>query len=816
MTRSIISDRLPRALVCVAIVFTSLQSAVGANRPAKGDPAVASVVPLGATPFAANQVCLLDGPFRENQVRNLNYLLSIENDRLLHMFRVTAGLPSTAKPLGGWESPQCWVRGHSMGHYLTACALMVAATGDQRLKTKADAIVAELAKCQEALARKGCHSGYLAAIPEEHYDNLDAGRQVWAPWYVYHKIMAGLLDMYVHCGNRQALDVLGKSADWVKFRVDRLSTQQMQRSLNTEFGGMNEVLANLYAVTGNPDHLRLARAFDHKAVFDPLAADRDCLNGLHANTQIPKMIGAAREYEMTGEKRYRDIAKSFWRNVVTKRSFVLGGNSDREHFFPPEEASEHLGPMAMETCNTYNMLKLTWHLFSWEPSAEIMDFYERALFNHILGSQDPVKGTGIYFASVRPGFFKLYATPFDSFWCCTGTGMENPARYSEAIYFHDDGALLVNLFVASRLTWAQKGMVLTQDTRFPEHDSTRLALACKQPLALAIKVRWPGWARNAIRITVNGEPQRVVGQPGCYVTIERTWKDGDRIDVRMPMQLHAEGVPGDPQRNALLYGPIVLAGELGSDPITTTGCYLMSNASMLWMRCPEVPMFVGDPSSVLSHIEPVSGKPLTFRSVGVGRPSDVSLIPYYRLHHQRFNIYWRLCTEQQWQKIAADRQSALLARRQLEPRMVDEILFGDSSQHLHKLQGKFVSEAFQDRVWCESVRGGDFHFELKVQPDRPMRLCCTYWGDEKEETVQLFTGKTSPTGPRLFDILIDGRKIATQTLKPDRPSEFFDIEYAIPEDVTRGKTRVVVTFQSHSNATAGRLFGCSMLRARIP
>lgn len=802
--------------MAVAIILTARLSSAEVDSQTDFKPVIAPVMPLGATPFAAKDVCLLDGPFRENQIRNLNYLLGIDNDRLLHMFRVTAGLPSTAKPLGGWESPQCWVRGHSMGHYLTACALMVAATGDPRLKTKADALVAELAKCQEALLRKGCHAGYLAAIPEEHYDNLDAGRAVWAPWYVYHKIMAGLLDMHLHCGNRQALAVLGKSADWVKFRVDRLSAQQMQRTLNMEFGGMNEVLANLYAVTGNSDHLRLARAFDHKAVFDPMAAGKDCLNGLHANTQIPKMIGAACEYEMTGEKRYRDIATFFWRNVATQRSFVLGGNSDREHFFPPEDFHEHLSPMAMETCNSYNMLKLTRHVFSWEPSAPIMDFYERALFNHILGSQDPVKGTGIYFASVRPGFFKLYATPFDSFWCCTGTGMENPARYGEAIYFHNDRALLVNLFMASRLSWTEKGLVVAQETQFPDQDSTRLTLACKRPVTLAVKIRWPGWARRGIRVAVNGEPQKVVGQPGCYVTIERTWKDADRIDVRLPMILHCEPLPGDPQTVALLYGPIVLAGELGADALTTTGCYLMSNASMLWVRCPEVPIFLGDAGSVLSHIEPVPGRPLTFRSVGVGRPRDVSLVPYYRLHHQRLNIYWRLCSQDEWQKIAAARQSALLARQQLEPRIVDEILLGDSSEHKHKLQGKFVSEEFRNRVWCESTRGSDFNFELKVERDRPMRLLCTYWGEEKDQTVQLFTGKMNPTGPRQFDILVDGRKIATQSLKRDKPGEFFDVEYSIPEDLTRGKSHVTVKFQAHPGATAGRLFGCAMLRGRTP
>jgi DUF1680 family protein len=772
------------------------------------------VVALKARPFEVKDVRLLDGPFRDNQLRDLDYLLSIDGDRLLHMFRVTAGLPSTAKPLGGWESPHCRIRGHSMGHYLSACALLFASTGEQRLKTKADALVADLARCQEALPKQGCRAGYLGAIPEQFYDDLDAGRQVWAPWYVCHKIMAGLLDVYLHCGNRQALDVLCTSADWVKGRVDRLSEAHMQRALQTEFGGMNEVLANLYAVTGNPEHLRLARAFDHKAVFDPLARGRDCLDGLHANTQIPKIIGAACEYEMTGERRYRDMATFFWRNVVDQRSFVLGGNSDREHFFPHEEFPQHLSPLAMETCNTYNMLKLTGHLFAWEPSAEIMDYYERALWNHILGSTDPVKGTGIYFASVRPGSFKLYATPLDSFWCCTGTGMENPARYSESIYFHTDRSLLVNQFMASRFTWADRGLVVTQETRFPEQDSTRLTLSCKRPLTMAVQIRWPGWARGAMSVQINGHSQPIAGRPGSYVTLDRTWNDGDRIDVRLPMHLHAEALPGDPTAIALLYGPIVLAGRLGTDALATSGCYLMSNANMLWPRCPEVPVLLGDAASVLARIQPVEGKPLTFVTVGVGRPNDVTLIPYYRLHHERLNVYWRICTQEQWQTIAAARHGALLARRQLESRLVDEILLGEATQHRHKFQGRVASEAFRDRIWVESVRGGQFSFELKVQPDRPMCLRCTYWGEEREETVGLFTGRKSPTGPRLFDILIDGRSIATQRLKPDRPGEFFDVDYPLPEELTRGKTSVTITFKSHPNATAGRLFGCVMIRGK--
>ena len=306
---------------------------------------------------------------------------------------------------------------------------MYASTGDPRFKARGDLVVAELAKVQAALAAKGFNTGYLSAFPEELIDRVDARQRVWAPYYTLHKIMAGLLDMSQLAGNRQALDILLKQAAWVKFRMDRLTRDRQQAMLMTEHGGMTEVLANLYAVTGNPDHLRLARAFDHDFVLDPLGRGEDRLDGLHANTQIPKIIGAAREYELTGEARYRDIARFFWNRVALHRSYANGGHSDDEAFFPVEHFSEHLGDSASETCNTYNMLKLTRHLFSWEPDASLMDYYERALFNHILTSQDPETGMMIYYCPMPPGAFRTYSTPDASFWCCVGTGMENHAKY---------------------------------------------------------------------------------------------------------------------------------------------------------------------------------------------------------------------------------------------------------------------------------------------------------------------------------------------------------------------------------------------------
>lgn len=599
-------------------------------------------VALKAYPFDLRQVRLLDGPFRDAMMRGQKYLLSLDADRLLHMFRITAGLSSSAKPYGGWEEPKVELRGHSLGHYLSACALMYSSTGDDRLKARAAGIVAELAKIQQAMQSGGFHAGYLSAFPEEFFDRVDARQKVWAPYYTLHKIMAGLLDVYQLCENRQALDVLVKLADWVKFRVERLSDDQQQQALETEFGGMMEVLENLFGITGNPYYLETARKFDHRKVFDPLARGEDPLNGLHANTQIPKAIGAARDYELTGEMRYHNIARFFWQRVAHFRSYVIGGNSDGEMFFPPETFSKHLGASSTETCNTYNMLKLTRHLFQWEPSAEIMDFYERGLYNHILASQDPETGMVTYYVPLKPGAFRTYSTPEESFWCCVGTGMENHAKYGDTIYFHSNTALYVNLFIASELNWKEKGLAVRQETRFPEEDKTRLTFSAQQPVHLALKIRHPSWAKSTIRVTINGKSEPVKSNPGSYFTVERTWKNGDIIEVHFPMSLQMESMPDDPKIVALLYGPIVLAGDLGKEGLDSTKRYGPMAPQIGKLPAVEIPSFACDLKEVLAKIKPEPGAALTFRTQGIGHPRDVLLVPFYKAFDRQYTVYWQV------------------------------------------------------------------------------------------------------------------------------------------------------------------------------
>lgn len=573
---------------------------------AAADPIATPVSPLfvpRARSFPAADVRLLPGPFLDAQRRNERYLLSLDPDRLLHTFRLNVGLPTSAKPYGGWEEPKIELRGHSLGHYLSALALASASSGDPRFCQRAEAIVAELAKCQAASPGAGFNAGYLSAFPESFIDRVEARQPVWAPWYTLHKIMAGLLEVHQLCGNAQALAVVAGMADWIKFRVDRLPPAQMQASLDAEFGGMNEVLANLYAVTGNPEHLRLAKAFDHARMFDPLARGEDRLNGFHANTQIPKMIGAAREFELTGDPRYRDIARTFWEAVAERRSYVIGGHSDTEHFFPVNEFARHLSPDTAETCNTYNMLKLTHHLWEWEPSARTMDFYERGLYNHILASQDPATGMFVYLMSLKPGHFKTYSTPHDSFWCCVGTGMENHAKYADLIFAHAADSLLVNLFIPAELHWRERGVVVRQETEFPDEGVTRLGFQCAQPTELTVKIRRPGWAGNGFAVRVNGRKQSALGAADAYVAITRTWQSGDRLEVNLPLKLRAEPLPGASNIVALLYGPIVLAGELGREGMPSP--YARVQTDLNGVPAPEVPVFVTAPGRLLDHVRRV-------------------------------------------------------------------------------------------------------------------------------------------------------------------------------------------------------------------
>src|SRR5262245_21879696 len=776
------------------VVARTFQAGVGGpERAALQTTVVADKVPFKARAFDLQDVRLLDGPFEQAQKLDQDYLLSLDQDRLLHNFRVNAGMPSSAKPLGGWEAPDVELRGHTVGHYLSALALMYAATGDERFKSRADSMVAELGKIQAEQARK-FHAGYLSAFPEEFFDRVDARQRVRAPYYTIHKIMAGLLDVHELCGNAQALEMVTKMADWVKFRVDRLSEEQQQRALSTEFGGMNEVLANIYAATGNAEYLRVAHTFDHKAIFDPLARREDPLNGLHANTQFPKIIGAAREYELTGDTRFRDITTFFWDRVVHHRTYVMGGNSDGESFFPEEEFSKHLGASGPETCNTYNMLKLTRHVFEWSADAGAMDFYERALFNHILPSQDPATGMVLYYCPLRPGAWKSFSTPDDSFWCCVGTGMENHTKYGDTIYFHDNDSLYVNLFIPSELTWKDKGIVVRQETKFPEEEATHLAITVKQPTRLALKIRQPAWASSGLNVEVIGEGPARSLEPSAsgYVTIDREWKSGDRVDVRMPMSLHTTAMPDNPHMIAVMYGPMVLAGDLGKEGLEDVKRYGPSAPQVGRVRTPVIPAFVTDTAAIEKSVTSKivsDGAPLRFKTKGLAQPHDVTLEPLYRINDQRYTVYWNVYSPTEWTRHNTDLAATDARRKEFERRTIDSVIVDRAdNEKAHALQSENASDGYFEGRRTREARGGWFSYQVKVDANRPVTLVCAYRGSEGRR--------------RVFDILVDGEKIATETLEY-HPTEQLDKEYAIPESLTRGKDHVTVRFQAQPDTTAG-------------
>jgi hypothetical protein len=587
-------------------------------------------------PFPTSQVRLRKGLFQDGMEANRRYLMSLPQDRLLHTFRLNAGLPSSATPLGGWEKPDCELRGHfAGGHYLSACALMYASVGDDELKTRGIGMVEQLARCQQALG-----DGYLSAFPREFFDRLRNGKPVWAPFYTLHKILAGLLDMYVHCGDQQALEVAEGLAGWIGRWVEALSDEQMQQVMKTEFGGTMESLYNLYALTGSSHYLEVGDRFYHKKVFDPLAAHRDELKGLHANTNIPKMIAAARRYELSGEPRFHEIASFFWQDITGARAYCTGGTSNEEHWrTDPGELAGELGKTTEECCCGYNMLKLTRHIFGWTADPRAMDYYERTLFNSRLGTQDADGLKSYYLPLGGSGYWKSFHSPLDSFWCCTGTGVEEFAKFGDTIYFHDEHGLFVNLFIASELNWPEKGVRWVQETDFPEDGKTRLVVHTAKPVEMDLNVRIPYWVTRGGKISLNGEALPEFASPSSYLTLSRTWKDGDLVEVSLPMGLRVEALAGDPTLEAVMYGPLVLAGRLGSENLTRSEIYLGYDPTPSGDPAP-VPNIKSNSKDPLVWVESIPSRPASFQVSAGSR--QISLIPFYKLLGEKYVVYWKV------------------------------------------------------------------------------------------------------------------------------------------------------------------------------
>lgn len=627
-------DFIKTATVAATLGTVGLHPAPGTAKTT----AVPDKIEPRARPFPPHRVELLEGPFREARERTRRYLMSIPNDRLLHSFRLTAGLPSSAQPLGGWESPHCEIRGHfSGGHYLSACALQVGSTGDEALREKADALVAGLARCQR-------DDGYLGAYPSEFYERLARREGVWVPLYTGHKLVAGQLDMARLCGNAQSLEIATRFADWIGAWMDGIDDAQWQRVLEVEFGAVHESFWELYRLHGDDRYRRWARRFEQPGLLQPLDEGSDALDGLHANTQAPKLVAAARAYEIDGEPRDRRVAENFWSIVTGHHAYATGGVSDYELFGQPDHLAGRLSGHSHESCCSYNLLKLTRHLHGWEPRAALMDYYERVLFNARLGTQDEA-GMMMYFVPMDAGYWKVFNTPFDSFWCCTGTGVEEFSKVQDTIYFHDGDALSVDLFIASRLDWAEQGVRVTQQTRFPQERGTTLRFELHRPRELALRLRIPSWTNGEAALRVNGEPVAATLKAGTYFELRRRFADGDRIELDLPMALHAAPLADEPSLQAMMYGPLVLAARMGSEGVRADQIHVSDHRpSLNRIVGRQIPSVFFAPEE--SWARPLDETHLRFTADGIDGPLE--LVPLYRIGRERYAVYCRARPE--WEK----------------------------------------------------------------------------------------------------------------------------------------------------------------------
>ena len=738
-----------------------------------------------AQPFSSKDVVLLDGPFKHAALLDKKILLGYEPDRFLSNFRKNAGLKPKAEHYSGWESES--LAGHSLGHYMSACSLMYQASGDKEFLSRVNYIVNELSACQEADG-----NGYIGAADGEKviFENEVAKGNIrsqgfnlngiWSPFYTQHKILAGLRDAYRLTGNHKALEIAKKFADWINTVISQLSKAQMQEVLRCEFGGMNEVLVDLYNDTNDGKYLEMASAFYDKAFMDNLVAQKDSLAGLHANTQIPKVIGWVKYYMATRNEDDYKAVTFFWNRVVNHHSYVTGGNGNHEYFGPPDKLSNRLSDETTETCNVYNMLKLSALLFQLNPSGKIADFYERALFNHILSSQNPENGHVTYNMSLEMGGYKYFQDPF-AFTCCVGTGMENHAKYGNNIYYHNDKELYVFQFIASELNWKEKEMKVTQETKFPDEQGTSLVFTLNKPQKLTLKIRYPYWAEKGIDIKVNGKVFEIHQKPGSFVSINRLWNNGDRIDVTFPFTKRLEYMPDDSTRVAVMYGPLVMAGELGEVDDKNANNPEYVPIFMTKNKNPNIWMKSTDSLNV-------------FKTIGIGKPREVRLKPFYEMYNKRYSVYWDLLTPKEWQLKQDLIRKEHEAYKQLEAHTFDFVQFGEmQSKQNHNFQGdKTYVVQMKGRKARQAERGGWFSVDVKVYRDNPTSLVFEYWGGY--------------TGSKTFDIQVGGQTIATQDISGIKDGFFLDKKYDIPEDLTKGKQKVTVKIMPHEGNRGGPVF----------
>ncbi len=761
--------------------------------------------------FSLSSVKLLDGPFKHAQDLNANVLLEYNADRFLAPYLKVAGLPPKAENYGNWESDG--LDGHVGGHYLSAMAMNYISTGNVEFKNRMEYMLSELKKCQQANAEKypDWGIGYLGAVPksDELWSGIKKGDigliwRYWVPWYNVHKMYAGLRDAWFYTGNEDAKDMFLKFCDWAIDLTSGLSDEQMEGMLANEHGGMNEVLADAYKITGEEKYLIVAKRFSHKSILNPMAKGEDNLDNKHANTQVPKAVGFQRIAELSGDEKYDKAGTFFWETVAYNRSLAFGGNSRRE-FFPSVDACidyirVNEGP---ESCNTHNMLKLTEVLFRMRPNAEYADFYEKAMFNHILSTQHPEHGGYVYFTPARPRHYRVYSAPNKAMWCCVGTGLENHGKYGQFIYTHASDSLFVNLFVASELNWEEKGVTITQNTDFPEEEATTIIINIKSKASFKLLVRHPSWvAKDDFKILVNSKEQNIGSNPTSYVAIDRKWKDGDVVKVILPMKGRLEKLINVPNYYAFMYGPIVLGAKTGGGDtpglIAGTGRWEhIAHGKQLPLN--EAPIIIEDDfESIPAKLKPVPGKPLVFDMSGINMLNtdnmDLTLEPFYGIHDSRYMMYWYTLTNDGYKAVLDSLARMEKERLDLESRTIDFVQPGQQQPEAdHFMESeKSNTGVHMDEFWREARDGGSFSYELKTDGKTNLSLLLRFWG--------------SNFGNRKFDILIDGEKLATEDVGKWNVSDFMEEVYLIPPRMLEGKEKIRVKFQAPERGTAGAIY----------
>lgn len=754
--------------------------------------------------FPLGDVKLLEGPFKHAQELNIRVLLQYDVDRLLAPFLKEAGLEPKAELFPNWEG----LDGHVGGHYLSALAMSVAATGNDQCEARMNYILSELDRCQKANG-----NGYIGGVPgsDKLWNDIKSGNvgvisSYWVPWYNVHKMYAGLRDAWLYAGNKKAKKMFLKLCDWGVSVVEPLSEEQMERMVGTEFGGMSEVYADAYQITGKEIYLKTAKRFTHHQLFDAMVSGVDNLDNRHANTQVPKAVGYARIAEVSGDENYTKAAEFFWDRVVNYRSIAFGGNSRREHFPDNNDyfsyVEEREGP---ETCNTYNMLKLSQDLFRMNSNAKYADFYEKALYNHILSTQHPLHGGYVYFTPARPAHYRVYSQPNSAMWCCVGSGMENHCKYGEFIYTHYDDDLYVNLFIASELNWSKKKVIITQQTSFPDEESSRITVNVKKPVKMKIYIRYPEWGgESGVSMLCDGKDYASGFKPSQYVVIDRLWNDGDVIDIQMEMKMKVEELRNVPNYIAIKRGPILLGVKTGTENMNglvandSRWAHIASGPLVSTFNAPYIVGTKTDIQRALDSAKPVQGDKNSFTISGLFNEKwdNATLMPFYRIHDSRYSIYYLTMTAMEYvnyQESLKAKEEELLA---LDRRTLDAISTGEQQPEVDHLMKSVNSNSgnYEGEAWRDARNGGYFEYTMDTQGRTDLSLMVRYWGNETDRN-------------RSFDILIDGVKLISENISRKwGKSEFVNVEYAIPDSMLQDKSNIKVRFQSGERTVAGGIF----------